>query len=219
MTVIPIPEIKMQVRAIAMLAALEKAGASPIEVPQFHAFAFFANVLSPVWELEPVKGSVLKRKSGPFYPELQESIEVLIAKGVVVVERLRYEPAENGSRLAASIRIDLRRAQPVLSLCAIMPDEMKIALFLEELAFVFVEIEPASVDEAVEVDATYSAPTATEDRVVDFAEWQDPAVANFSVRAARRLQAHAPEGVSLSRAEELVLYMRLMKRRVAALGG
>jgi len=40
--------IEVKSRAVLMLAALERAGVSPVETDQLHAFAFFANVLSPL---------------------------------------------------------------------------------------------------------------------------------------------------------------------------
>jgi hypothetical protein len=209
--------IEVKSRALLMLAALERAGVSPVETDQFHAFAFFANVLSPLWSLAPLQGSVLKRQAGPFYKELQEALDQLITWGVVEVVALAYKDADSGgAHLAAKLRILLKRADPALSLLATMPDETEIASFLEQLAFVFAEIEPAEQDEAVDVDATYSAPGTNIDRVIDFAEWRDPVEAAHSVRAAKRLQTYAPSGVSLSRAEELVLYMRLMKRKARA---
>ena len=200
-----------------MLAALERAGISPVETDQLHAFAFFANVLSPLWDLEPLQGSVLKRKAGPFFKELQDALDQFVGWGAVDVVELAYRDVEaNGARLAAKFRISLKHAEPSFAALEVMPDEIEIAKFLEQLAFVFAEIEPKERDEAVEVDATYSAPDASNDRVVDFAEWRDPKDADHSVRAAKRLQLYAPNGVTLSQAEELVLYMRLMKRKARA---
>jgi hypothetical protein len=202
-----------------MLAALERAGVSPVETNQLHAFAYFANVLSPLWNLDPLQGSVLKSKEGPFYKELQNALDELIGTGAVDVVTLAYRQVDQGSRLAATVRIALKRADSVLTALKSMPDELAAGQFLQELAFVFAEIESDRSDEAVDADATYSAPTSTADRVVDFAEWKRPGEADYSVRAARRLQAYAPEGVTLNRAEELVLYMRLMKRKAHAVGG
>jgi hypothetical protein len=212
--------IEVKARALLMLAALERAGVSPVETDQLHAFAFFANVLSPLWSLEPLQGSVLKRKEGPFYKELQEALDHLIAWGAVEVVNLAYQDADSGgARLAAKLRVLLRRADPALAVLAAMPDEIEFARFFEQLAFVFAEIEPDDRDEAVDVDATYSAPDTNNDRVIDFAEWRDPVQAAHSVRAAKRLQSYAPGAVALSRAEELVLYMRLMKRKARAVSG
>jgi hypothetical protein len=67
--------IEVKSRALLMLAALERAGVSPVETDQLHAFAFFANVLSPLWSLAPLQGAVLKREAGPFYKELQEALD------------------------------------------------------------------------------------------------------------------------------------------------
>jgi len=138
----------------------------------------------------------------------------------VEVVNLAYQDAgTGGARLAASLRILLKCADPALVFLATMPDEAEVARFLEQLAFVFAEIEPDDQDIAVGVDATYSAPDTNIDRVIDFAEWRGPVHADHSVRAAKRLQSYAPGAVTLSRAEELVLYMRLMKRKVRAVSG
>jgi hypothetical protein len=192
---------------------------SPIEIDQLHAFAFFVNVLSPLWNLEPFRGSVLKRKAGPFFKELQVAVDELIAENAVEVIDFSYKDAEAGSGgalMSAKLRISLAKAETVLRVQRLMPDEMEIAAFLDQLAFVFAEIEPEDRGEAVDVDATYSAPDTNYNRMIDFAEWRDPEIADHSVRAARQLQRYAPKGVSLSRAEELVLYMRLMKRKARA---
>jgi hypothetical protein len=209
---------ELKLRLILMLAALERAGVSPVEINQLHAFAFFANVLSPLWNLDPLQGSVLKRKDGPYYRELQYALDELIGTGAVDVIALDYRIVEDGARLAATVRIALQRVDSVLTVVKCMPDEMATAEFLGELAFIFAEIEPARAEDAVGADATYNAPSAATDRVVDFAEYRTPREADYSVRAAQRLQAYAPEGVTLNQAEELVLYMRLMKRKAYAIG-
>jgi len=214
----PPSTLELKLRLILMLAALERAGVSPVEINQLHAFAFFANVLSPLWNLDPLQGSVLKRKEGPYYRELQDALDELIGMGAVDVITLDYRVVEDGARLAATVRIALRRVASVLSALKSMPDEIAAANFLGELAFIFAEIEPARAEEAVGADATYNAPTAAMDRVVDFADYRRSSEADYSVRAAQRLQAYAPEGVTLSQAEELVLYMRLMKRKAYAIG-
>ena len=67
--------IELKSRLLLMLAALERAGVSPVEVNQLHAFAYFANVLSPLWDLDPLQGSVLKRKNGPHYKELGDALD------------------------------------------------------------------------------------------------------------------------------------------------
>ncbi len=205
---------RLRTRLLVMLACLERAGISPVAVDQLHAFVFFADVMSPLWSLEPLKGSVLKRRDGPFYKEVQVALDEFVACGLVDVVSLDYELADDTSaRLSASFRIILPRADHVLSVVRAMPDEADWERFLEQLAFLFAEIATDRRDEAVEVDATYQA--GVDERVVDFAEWRAAGEADHSVRAARRLQAYAPKGVTLNQAEQLVLYMRLVKRKAS----
>lgn len=212
-----IAPVSLQSRLILMLVSLERAGLSPVSFEQVHSFAYFANVMSPLWNLDPIQGAVLKRKEGPFYIELQDALDRLIGSGAVEVVSMSYAQVEGGARIAAMVRVSLPKVAPVLSALASMPDEIEAGRFIEELAFVFSEIDPGLQDDSVQVDATYSAPSSPEGRVVDFAEFKETA-RNFSVPAARRLQAYAPPGVTLSQAEELVLYMRLIKKRTKNVG-
>ena len=124
--------VRLRSRLILMLVALERAGVSPVEIHQLHAFAFFANVLSPLWNLEPLRGSVLKRKTGPFYKELQDALDELVGLGLVECVELDYrEIDEDKSRLAATFRIVRRRVEAFLSTLRFFPDELQIERYLE----------------------------------------------------------------------------------------
>jgi hypothetical protein len=76
------------------MEALERTGGTPIDTRTLHAFAFFANVLSPLWDLEPLDGSILKDQHGPYYPALQRELDALVGDGLVTVVSL--QPASVG---------------------------------------------------------------------------------------------------------------------------
>ena len=201
-------------RLLQIMDALERAGGTPIGVRDLHAFAYFVNVLSPLWEVEPLEGSVLKERAGPYFPLLQREIDRCIGDGLLVVERIGPVVREDGqSRIDASFRLAADRARPVIDRISALPDETQICAFLIELAFSFLEIEADRRDDAALVDAAWSDPAVAEDRVVDFAEWVASTYENPAWNAAQRFQEFAPKGVTLSRAEKLVMYMRLLKRR------
>jgi len=196
-----------------MFAALERTGGTPIDTDSLHAFAFFANVLSPLWDLEPLEGSVLK-KGGPYFPALQRELDRLVGEGFVVVVSLSLDTSEAGERrLTATFRLASEHARLLLEAIKSLPDEGNTESFLVELASAFVDIRPDRRDDAAVADAAYSNPAIAEGRIVDFAEWVSPTRDNAAWNAAQRFQKYVPTGVTLSRAEKLVMYMRLMKRR------
>jgi hypothetical protein len=194
--------------------ALERAGGTPIDTRDLHAFAYFANVLSPLWEVQPLEGSVLKEPDGPYFQTLQREIDRCVGDGFIVVEEIRPFIGDNGQpRIDATLRLAVDRARSSISLISSLPDEVQISAFLVELAFAFLEIHADRRDDAALVDAAWSDPSVADDRVVDFAEWVVSTYENPAWNTAQRFQEFAPEGVTLNHAEKLVLYMRLMKGR------
>jgi hypothetical protein len=200
---------------LQMLSALERTGCTPIDSPTIHAFAFFVNVLSPLWDLEPLEGSVLKDKEGPYYPAVDRELDRLIGMQLVEVVSLSVENDNSGTRLSATFRLATERAGPLLKSIRTLPDENELAEFLLELASAFADIRPDRRDDAAVADAAYSDPAVADGRIVDFAEWVSPTRGNATWRAAQLLQTYAPPGVHLNRGEKLALYMDLLNKRAS----
>lgn len=203
--------LKVRCRVLQILAALERAGGTPIANRDLHAFAYLANVLSPLWEVEPLEGSVLKNKDGPRSSEFENQLDLCIGQGLIIVDALVPDP-ENQSRLEASYRISAKAARPVLEQLSILPDQNQISSYLNELAFVFLEIAPGLRDDAAIGDAAWSDPSIANGRIVSFEKRGERAL-NPTVDAARAFQEFAPEGVTLNKAEQLVMYVRMLKQR------
>ena len=201
--------LMIRARVLRMLDALEGAGATPIASRDFHAFAYFVNVLSPLWDIDPLEGSVLKDDDGPFFPELQREIDYLISRGVVCVSDLKTR--QQGISIKIHLNYDL--ADPILEAIGSLPDEAEITDFVQKLGFAFVEIVPELRDDAAMVDASWSDPAVDDGRVVDFGEWVEATHGNAAWNVAQKLQDYAPKGITLDRSEKLLMYMRLMKRR------
>lgn len=203
-------------KLVQMFDALERVGGTPIEESAFHSFAFFVNVLSPLWDLYPFEGSVLKEQGAPFFPAVQLELDTLVGAGLVKVTDLSISKSnpQGSPRLIASFSLERTRCADLITAIRCLPDESLSEGFLLELADAFVSIRPELRDDAAVVDAAYSDPSIAEGRIVDFAEWVSSTSDNASWRVAQEFQRFAPENVSLSRAEKLVMYMRLMKRRV-----
>jgi hypothetical protein len=196
-----------------MLSAIERTGGAAISLESLNAFAYFVNVLSPLWDIEPVEGSVLK-DGAPRFPSLEAELDKLVGEGLVRVASLAIEAAvESSPAFTALFRIDAVKADPVLKIIQTLPDELSSEGFLLELAAAFLDIRPDLQDDAAKKDAAYSNPKVSTGRVVDFAEWVSPTKGNASWNVAQSFQRYVPKGVTLSRAEKLVMYMNLMKRR------
>ena len=193
-----------------MLDALEVAGAIPIQNREFHTFAYFVNILSPLWHVEPLEGSVLKDQDGPFFPELQREIDYLISRNAIDVSELEASPR----RVRFKLSLNYEVVDTIIDTIGSLPDELAVKEFLEKLAFAFVEIVPDKRDDSATVDASWSDPAIDQGRVIDFGEWVSAAQGNAAWNVTQRLQDYAPEGVTLNRSEKLLMYMRLMKRRL-----
>lgn len=206
----------VRAKLVQMFDALERVDGTPIEAAAFHSFAFFVNVLSPLWDLHPFEGSVLKEHGSPFFPAVQRELDALIGDRLVKVTDLSLSTSSTGDepKLVASFTLERSKCVELLASIRALPDERQSEGFLLELADAFVSIRPELRDDVAVVDAAYSDPSIAEGRIVDFAEWVSSTNDNASWRVAQEFQRFAPDNVSLSRAEKLVMYMRLMKRRV-----
>ena len=57
--------LRRRTRVILLLNAAERAGVAPLSTARLHAFAFLADVLSPVWHLPVFDAAILKIVGGP----------------------------------------------------------------------------------------------------------------------------------------------------------
>lgn len=201
-------------RLMQIMSALEQMGGTPIETFDLHAFAYLSNVLSPLWDLEPLEASILKdrTKSGPYYPSLQRALEDCVGSGLIEVVELHSLEVPGGNSLRATFRLATRKVSALLSTLDDLPDERQTSAFLVELAGAFLDIGIERRDDAAAMDAAYSDPAVAKDRVVDFGPVKERR-SNPSWNTAQTLQRYAPVGVTLSRAEKLVMYVRLLQRR------
>lgn len=205
--------VRLRARALQLISALEKAGGAAVSGKDLHAFAYLANVLSPLWELEPLDGSILKDDDGPYYPTLQKEIDFLIGNSIVTVVTLERIKAGARNILGASFILNRDKSNSILECINRLPDESRFEVFLLELASAFLEINKDQRDDAALYDAAYSDPAISTGRIVDFAEWVSSTTQNPSWNAAQSFQQYMPAGITLSPAEKLVMYMRLLKRR------
>ena len=212
--------IKQRCRVLLLLDAVEQVGIAPLPSPQLHAFAYLADVLSPVWDLVPFDGKVYKSEGGPHYPDLQSELDCLVVQGLVQVSNLRYNTTDRGARVAGSYALDFSSEylEAILGALgartpeiAIAPDDRNLHVFLVELAGALATLPEDQIESAVAIDVTYQV-GANLHNVVDFAEWADRRTANPSWRAAERFRAFLPEDSRMLPGEKLYLYATYLGR-------
>lgn len=204
--------IRRRVRLVALLEASREAGIEPLPTLRLHLIAYLANVLSPVWDMPSVDGSVLKRSGGPFYPDLQNDLDRLVGLGVVRVEKLRHQRIDDDRyRLDGSYRLNSDLAEPILSYLSTMPEEAAATRFVRELVLALSALTDEEIDRAITEDATYANPTVGNDNVIDFGEWLS---ANYSAAAAEKVGDLVPAGACVGASEKVHLYVRHLRRRL-----
>lgn len=200
-------------RVVGLLDALARSGVVPSPARAVHELAYLANVLSPVFDLQPFDATLLKRHAGPYYPELQVALDQLVGRGLVDALDLTYELDETDGRYRVQARYRLRRtvAEPVLkAFRQVRPAETH---FLDELAAAYAGLSDESMGMATRWDARYADVDVDVNDVIDFGAWASSAK-NFSRNAA---MAFAPER-TLMPAERLYLYLDYLDQKARAHG-
>jgi hypothetical protein len=204
--------IRRRVRLVALLEASREAGIEPLPTLRLHLIAYLANVLSPVWDMPSVDGSVLKRSGGPFYPDLQNDLDRLVGLGVVRVEDLRHQRIDDDRyRLDGSYRLNPDLAEPILTYLNAMPEEAAAARFVRELVLALSALSDEEIDRAITEDATYANPRVGNDNVIDFGEWLS---SNYSAAAAQKVGDLVPTGAVVGASEKVHLYVRHLRKRL-----
>ena len=218
--------IKRRCRVLLLLEAAERAAIAPLTSSRLHAFAYLADVLSPVWDLPPFDGKVYKSETGPHYPDLQEELDHLVVVGLVEVSDLFFmSGSEGGARIFGSYALNFSSPHLQILLLklgthksedALDADDRNLHGFLVELARALATLPDDEIDVAASHDVTYRT-SGYLHSVVDFGEWaKDPRAANPSWRVADRFRAFLPESSHLSPGEKLFLYATYLGRVIHA---
>lgn len=219
--------IRQRARVLQLVDAAERAGITPINSRRLHAFAYLADVLSPVWDLPSFDGKILKIEGGPHYPDLQREMDRLVVLGLLQISGMRYLVRGNfGARLDASYALNFD--SPCLSSIlealgartaanAFDTRDARIHLFLVDLASALATVRDAELDEAATLDATYADTRFDYSNIVDFGEWtQNSREDNLSLRTVDNFSRFIPDDFDLSGGQKLYMYASLLARRVNA---
>lgn len=204
---------KRPVRVLALLDALSEASIFEAPLRVVHELAYLSNVLAPIFELAPFSASLLKRKGGPYYPELQDTIDMLVGCGMVFVSDIRYEhvPEEGRYRLHANYRINRQLANNALAAYRKIYAETGEPFFIDELCAAYAMLTDRELGHAFRFDARYSDTDVDNNEVIDFGQWANPMSTNFSCNAAMSFRP----GESLQPAERIFMYMEHVQRKAS----
>lgn len=210
----PVDPRRRWLRILGILNACEWAGISPVATPTLHAIAYLADALSPVWRLEPMDAAVLKRSSGPYYPELQMDVDRLVGMGVVIVSSLSFSEEKSddiAAYLAPTFKLNAEFSERILIGLREMPDELDVLRFLEQVVQAYSRLSDAQMKVAMNEDATYGDPATETGDVVDLGEWVR-STSTATANATERLNDVATE--PLTAAETIDLYVDHIIHRV-----
>lgn len=201
-----------RVRIVTILDAAERAGLVPIRITQLHAAAYLSNVLAPVWQLVPLDGKLLKRRGGPFYPEIQYELDRMVGQGVVRISGVSHVLDElSGWRLEGSYRLNHHFADRIVRKIDSFQDEYETATSIRELLFALAALADDELDQAISQDATYMDPSVDVGSVIDFDEWAHD---NFSANAAAYFANFTDARRLTTPGEKVHLYVSHLKGRL-----
>ena len=209
-------QIRRRIRILMLLDAADYAVISPITIPRFHALAFLADVLSPLYHFVPLSGRILKRRARPYFPDLQWEVDRLIGLSLVVPHGLTPVIATTEAYVSARLSLERHRSARLLELVYSQPEFQPHRNFFRELSGALSNLEDADLDAATQSDVTWGA--GSEGTVIDYAEWRPN---NYSVMSADRIEeiaAHVlgDRGGRLSPGAKVSLYVQYLKRAVNA---
>jgi len=219
--------MRQRCRVIALLDAAERVGISPMRAERLHAFAYLADVLSPVWHLPAFDGKILKIEGGPHYPDFQREIDRLVVAGLLEISEISYlARPDEGARIDGLYALNFQSPflQQILaalgareSELALDPRDCEVQAFLVDLAGALATVPDDEIGAAATLDATYADERFTPSSVIDFGEWStDIHVDNLSLRTVDQFNKFLPQSANLPSGEKLYLYASFLGRRIRA---
>jgi hypothetical protein len=209
---------------LLLLDAAEQAGLTPIDVGQFHRLAYFANCLSPVYDLPVAEGKVMKFVRGPHFTDVQWDLDRLYVMGKVDLRSFEPFHDENGWWFRASYVLNSATIEDIDRI-RVSPRLARVHDFQVELAFAYAHMSEEEQETSSNRDVTYADPLVPEGELIDYAEWDEEK--NYTEQTVESMSRYLPRDFRVQPRDRIHLYFRYltrvepvrMERRVAAGGG
>jgi hypothetical protein len=206
--------LRRQLRVVALLAGARRAGTTPVGISQLHVLAYFADALSPVWDLRIVDPQLLKRAGGPFSPALQADVDGLVGLGVIEATGIEHvQDPDFGWRLQAAYRLNWKFASRILDKARSFEGWNREVRFVEEVVLAFSTLDQNRLLAAVAEDASYGDIEVSAGRLLDIARHDEHP--NLTARVALKFRHLLQPQVDLLAPEMVHLYVRELDRRMS----
>ena len=205
-------QARRRIRVLMLLDAVDYAVLAPIPVQRFHTLAFLADVLSPIFNLVPMSGKILKRRTFPYFPDLQWEIDRLVGLDLVAPLELVPIVEESKAYVTFSLALQRTRSSPVLDIVYSQDEFSFFRDYFRELAGALSNIRDTELDAVTKSDVTWHF--GHDGAVIDYAEWR---AQNYSALGANRIeelavQAFGNSEAQLSPTAKVTLYVKYLKR-------
>ena len=207
-------QIRRRIRILMLLDAADYAVISPISIPRFHALAFLADVLSPIYHFAPLSRRILKRRAGPYFPDLQWEIDRLIGLSLVSPHELTPISDNQETYVSSALVLERERSAELLQHVYSESEFRSQRDFFRELAGALSNIQDEDLDAATQLDVTWGA--GHKGAVIDYAEWRAKNYSAMSVNHIEEVatQALGEHGGKLLPSAKVNLYVQYLRRAV-----
>lgn len=200
---------------LLLMDAIDRSGLAPMASSEIHQLAFYANGLTPVYEMELRGPELLRLKRGPFYPGVQWDLDRLVGTGLLRLGTIDYQWEAGETWLLASYRLsEPGRQSSARALHA--PRAVRTLHFLMEVVDAFARMGLREAREAaIWNDATYGDPELVERALIDLADPEQ----NATLWTADLFGSYANSRIPLKPREKLHLYFRYLQRLTGGING
>jgi len=190
-----------------LLQETARVGMPPLSQDTLHLLLFYGAVLTPVHGLETPVPKILKYRDRPFYPEAQDELVCLIARGFVEATTRRSIADDGWESDRYSINEFGVNAAELLAASRWGGETSR---FVRDLVLSFAELDPRHADDIIGQDAVFR-----DDRLrlgqIARVEKENPAV-----QTARLIADYEVDGIRPGAADSIALYFNFLQARRAA---
>lgn len=194
-------------RTLLLLDAADQADISPILGRDAHFVAYLTEALAPSWGADGQTLSMLKSGTGPFFRDLQQSLDELVIMGVARVEDFSFQFGADGWRLHASYFLNRSVANPIIETILRFPEEQSVSSLMIEISL---GVAGVDVGALISSDVLLRDGRTSAGRLIEF---RDSTGANVASNVANYFGESMPDGGGASPGEKVGLYMALLRKR------